>query len=78
MRNTAVRPGLRIRIHFIGTDPDPAFYAEYLSGSRGFDDQKWKKKYSGKKFLTNFDQIYLSLGLHKDIQVTKEAFSSQR
>jgi hypothetical protein len=28
------------------TDPDPAFLAEYLNGSRGFDDQKLEKIYS--------------------------------
>jgi len=38
------------------TDPDPAFKAEYRSGSgsRGFDEQKTKKNYSWKKILIFF------------------------
>jgi hypothetical protein len=56
------------------TDPDPAFWPEYRSGSgpiriQGFDDQKFKIK------LQDQTTIYLSLGLHKGrprLQLSKE------
>jgi hypothetical protein len=50
------------------TDPDPAFWAEYRSGSSGFDDQKLIKKFTAEKndiFLDKKLQIYLSLCIHK-------------
>jgi hypothetical protein len=47
---------------------------------QGFNDQKLKKNNSWKKikFFWSKTAIYLSLGLHKYVQVTEEAFSSQK
>jgi hypothetical protein len=76
---------LRIRVHLIqfriqhfrlnaDPDPDPIRIQD-------FDDQKWRKKLQlGKKskiFLSK-TTIYISLGLPNNIQVTEEAFSSQK
>jgi hypothetical protein len=62
---------------FDKADPDTAFSAEYRSGSRGFDD---KKNYRGKNitFFKSKSTIYLSPASVKDVQVTKEAFSSEK
>jgi hypothetical protein len=42
-------------------DPNPAFSAEYRSGSRGFDDQKLKKFTAEKNFFISKTTIYLGL-----------------
>ncbi len=79
--------GFRIRIHLIliririqiqhfrlNTNPD----ADPVR-IQGFDDQKFTKIYSWKKIcFASKTTIYLSLGSIKDVQVTKEAFSSQK
>jgi hypothetical protein len=68
---------IRIRIqHFrLNTDPDPIRIQD-------FDDQKLEKKITAEKKELNFwgskTTIYLSLCLHKDVQVTEDAFSSQK
>jgi hypothetical protein len=75
---------LRICIHFIririkhfrlNTHPDPIWI-------QGFNDQKLKKKITSENFFFFGDQklqfTYLSLGLIKNVQVTEEAFRSQK
>jgi hypothetical protein len=58
------------------TDPDPAFYAEYRSGSRVFMTKNLKKITAEKK-IGSKTTSYLSLGLHRGRQSYK-SFSSQR
>ncbi len=66
--------------HLFHPDPDPAFSAEYRSGSRALKTKNWKK-YSWKFFFFwSKTTIYLSLGLHKEhpsykrrIQLSTEA-----
>ncbi len=50
------------------------------SGSRALMTKNWKKITAECFFYFFYDQtaIYLSLGLHKDVQVIEEAFSSQK
>jgi hypothetical protein len=72
---------LRIRIHLIriqhsslNTDPDPDPIR-----IQGLDDQKLKKFKAEKKFTFFYQTtIYLSLGIHKERQITEEAFSPQK
>jgi hypothetical protein len=72
--NADPQPGLRICFHFIriqnfrlNTDPDPGVLMT----------KNWKKKNT---FFGSKITIYPSLGLHKEpnVQVTEEAFSSQK
>jgi hypothetical protein len=46
-------------------DPDPAFFAEYRSGSRVLMTKTLKKFTAEKKFDIFFIKIAISLGLHK-------------
>ena len=53
-------------------DPDPVFLAEYWSGSEVLMTKNLKK------FTVKKIAIYLSIGLHKRVQATGEAFSPQK
>jgi hypothetical protein len=67
--------------------PDPAFQAEYRSGSRALMTKKFKQMTSEKKkkkFCTK-TTMYLSLGLHKErpsyrrsLQLSKEAIQTSK
>jgi hypothetical protein len=75
--------------HTFHPDPDPALKAEYRSGSntdpiriQGFNDQKLKK-ITAKKKLNFFGIKNYNLGTYpeasiKNVQVTEEAFNSQK
>ncbi len=62
-------------------DPDPAFQAEYRSGSRALMTKNCKKITAEKNFQFFFDQklqfTYPQASI-KNVQVTEEAFSSQK
>ncbi len=60
------------------TDPDPAVYAEYRSGSRVLMTKKWKKFTAEKKTFGSKTTIYLSLGPHKGLSSYRKFFSSQK
>jgi hypothetical protein len=75
---------LRIRIHLISiqhfrlnSDADPI---RIQSGSRVLKTKNWKKVTAEKeiKFLLSKTTNYLSLGLHKNFQVTEEAFRTKK
>ncbi len=65
----------------LNTDPDPIrIRIRIKSGSRALMTKNWKKLHWKKNyiFFGSKATIYLSLGLHKESQVTEEAFSYQK